>query len=175
MVHGTPSIVPGLQEVVLIKQGEGCQWVDASQSLHRCRGSKDESVVPTLLPGTNFWSVALQRSVLGKDALALQGLYHDCFDELFLGRKPCSLPVWFVVSSYYETIDHEINHEFEPGKNHTNNRYWIKLFPIHKSCTIYQCQWLNCRIHKVISSDQVNGVVRLIDRKAHKYEYEYII
>ena len=97
MVHGTPSIVPGLQEVVLIKQGEGCQWVDASQSLHRCRGSKDESVVPTLLPGTNFWSVALQRSVLGKDALALQGLYHDCFDELFLGRKPCSLPVWFVV------------------------------------------------------------------------------
>ena len=60
----------------------GAEWIDASQSLHRCRPSKHSDTVPTLLPGTNFWSRKMERFLLGQDALLLQGLPPSYFEGL---------------------------------------------------------------------------------------------
>ena len=60
------------QELLIKFEREQQEFGDSSQSWGRARETQSK-VCPTLLPGSHLWASCLQRYLIGRDAMALQG------------------------------------------------------------------------------------------------------
>ena len=62
------------RELVFLGAMDGCSWIDTSQQLNRARPTYNVEVVATCMPGCHFFNFSLDRYLIGRDLLNLQGI-----------------------------------------------------------------------------------------------------
>jgi hypothetical protein len=60
------------QELIIKFDKNQNEFGDSSQTWHRAR-EQNSPICPTLLPGSHIWVRSMQRFIIGRDAMALQG------------------------------------------------------------------------------------------------------